>query len=57
MAFLYLPCYDFFRDHDNITAERMNVMINAMPKGFPEGFLWGGATAANQVEGGGYSDF
>lgn len=23
-----------------------------MPKGFPEGFLWGGATAANQYEGG-----
>ena len=23
-----------------------------MRKGFPEGFLWGGATAASQVEGG-----
>lgn len=23
-----------------------------MNKGFPEGFLWGGATAASQVEGG-----
>lgn len=23
-----------------------------MKKGFPEGFLWGGATAASQVEGG-----
>lgn len=23
-----------------------------MHKGFPEGFLWGGATAANQFEGG-----
>ncbi len=24
-----------------------------MPTGFPKNFLWGGATAANQVEGGG----
>ncbi|CAM3406905.1 MULTISPECIES: 6-phospho-beta-glucosidase [Saccharibacillus] len=26
--------------------------MNTIPKGFPEGFLWGGATAANQLEGG-----
>lgn len=26
-------------------------MIKSTQKGFPEGFLWGGATAANQIEG------
>ncbi|MDR1033585.1 MAG: glycoside hydrolase family 1 protein [Bifidobacteriaceae bacterium] len=28
-----------------------NNCVNCVPTGFPEGFLWGGATAANQVEG------
>jgi 6-phospho-beta-glucosidase len=27
-------------------------MIKKLETGFPEGFLWGGATAANQLEGG-----
>ena len=27
-------------------------MIKKLNTGFPEGFLWGGATAANQLEGG-----
>ena len=26
-------------------------MENRVPKGFPEGFMWGGAFAANQMEG------
>ncbi|MDO3409318.1 6-phospho-beta-glucosidase [Saccharibacillus sp. CPCC 101409] len=30
----------------------MNTFKSTVPTGFPEGFLWGGATAANQLEGG-----
>ena len=26
-------------------------MESRVPKGFPEGFMWGGAFAANQMEG------
>ena len=29
----------------------MTTASNTSPSAFPDGFLWGGATAANQVEG------
>lgn len=32
-------------------AEREKNMESRVPKGFPEGFMWGGAFAANQMEG------
>lgn len=52
MAFRIFLCYIHYASNTAPYFERMSAMIKAMPKGFPEGFLWGGATAANQVEGG-----
>lgn len=31
--------------------DKFNMYHNEIPTGFPQGFLWGGATAANQLEG------
>ena len=34
------------------TSDDLSTMTDATAKSFPDGFLWGGATAANQCEGG-----
>lgn len=39
------------RNRQNKMYGGYNMYKSTIPTGFPEGFLWGGATAANQYEG------